>query len=334
MKFIDGTSLITQNKTFTKILSDLRTVIDTNSSILLTGETGVGKELLAEFIHRNSNRKEEPFIKVGLSALPAELLESELFGHEKGAYTSASNEKKGLFELANRGSLFLDDIDDFPFVLQSKLLRVLEEREIMRIGGERTIPVDVRLITASKLDLKNLVDEGIFRADLFYRINVVPINLPPLRQRIDDISALVNYFIERFAGERIITITPDAIEALMNYRWPGNVRELKNIIHRVVLFCDSEIQVKDLPNEIVSYNHNNEIIQSCQNCLITHKMSFKDTINCLEANLIREALNQCSGNKLAAAKLLEMPASTFNDKLTKYKSETEDIFLIRRLVLK
>ena len=179
MKIQDGTSRITQNKTFTKILSDLRMVIDTDSSILLTGETGVGKELLAEFIHRNSNRKNEPFIKVGLSALPAELLESELFGHEKGAYTSAASEKKGLFELANRGSLFLDDIDDFPFILQSKLLRVLEEREIMRIGAEKTIPVDVRLITASKLDLKNLVDEGKFRADLFYRINVVPIKSAP-----------------------------------------------------------------------------------------------------------------------------------------------------------
>ena len=155
MNMDTGIPLITHDKSFNKILSDLKFVIDTNSSILLTGETGVGKELLAEFIHRNSNRKNEPFIKIGLSSLPAELLESELFGHEKGAFTGAAGEKKGLFELANRGSIFLDDIDDFPFRLQSKLLRVLEEREIMRIGAERTIPVDVRLITASRLILQN-----------------------------------------------------------------------------------------------------------------------------------------------------------------------------------
>ena len=247
-------SLITQNKSFAKILSDLRMVIDTDSSILLTGETGVGKELFAEFIHHNSNRKNQPFIKVGLSAIPAELLESELFGHEKGAYTGAAGEKKGLFELSNRGSLFLDDIDDFPFSLQSKLLRVLESREMMRIGGEKSIPIDVRLITASKVDLKILVDKGKFRADLYYRINVVPVNIPPLRERVDDIPPLVDYFIERFAGERRISVDTEALDALKKYQWPGNVRELKNIIHRTVLFCNSAIHLENLPGDIVSYN--------------------------------------------------------------------------------
>ena len=321
MNMDTGIPLITHDKSFNKILSDLKFVIDTNSSILLTGETGVGKELLAEFIHRNSNRKNEPFIKIGLSSLPAELLESELFGHEKGAFTGAAGEKKGLFELANRGSIFLDDIDDFPFRLQSKLLRVLEEREIMRIGAERTIPVDVRLITASKMNLKKLVDEGKFRADLFYRINVVPVNLPPLRQRIDDIPELVNHFIERFGNNKNILVTPDALRVLKKYNWPGNIRELRNVIHRTVLFCNSKIDVEDLPVEIATNTYPDNIISSCLECFITNKISFNDVVKCLEVNLIRQALKQCGGNKLSAAKLLSLHPSTFNDKMKKYKSE-------------
>ena len=324
MKVYNTTSLITQNKSFVKILSDLKMVIDTNSSILLTGETGVGKELFAEFIHHNSNRKNQPFIKVGLSAIPADLLESELFGHEKGAYTSAANEKKGLFELTDKGSIFLDDIDDFPFALQSKLLRVLESREMMRIGGEKSISIDVRLITASKLDLKKLVEGGKFRADLFYRINVVPVNIPPLRQHIDDIPCLVNYFIERYAGDRKISVTSETIEVLKNYQWPGNVRELKNVIHRIVLYCNSKINIEDLPDEILTYNHSNTVIHSCLNCLITHKISFKDIVSCLEANLITQALDQSNGNKLATAKLLTLPASTLNDKMRKYRLGSEN----------
>jgi len=325
-------SLITQNKSFTKILSDLKLVIDTNSSILLTGETGVGKELFAEFIHHNSNRNIQPLIKVGLSAIPVGLLESELFGHEKGAYTGASDEKKGLFELANRGSIFLDDIDDFPFALQSKLLRVLESRVIKRIGGEKSIPVDVRLITASKVDLKTLVDLGKFRADLYYRINVIPVNIPPLRERVDDIPHLINYFVERYGGDRKISLDPMALEALKNYQWPGNVRELKNIIHRTVLFCNSNIHIENLPGDIVSYNPYAGLTRSCLNCLITHKISFKDVVNCFEANLINQALSQFKGNKIAAAKFLDLPASTLNDKIKKYKLEKrKDICYADRL---
>jgi transcriptional regulator with GAF, ATPase, and Fis domain len=321
MKVYNATSLITQNNIFRKILSDLQMVIDTNSSILLTGETGVGKEILAEYIHRNSNRNIQPFIKVGLSSIPSELLESELFGHEKGAFTGAAGEKKGLFELADRGSIFLDDIDDFPLPLQSKLLRVLESREIMRIGAEKSIQIDVRLITASKVDLKKLVETREFRADLFYRINVVPVSIPALRERIDDIPSLVEYFIKRYSGGKEISVEPEALDVLKNYQWPGNVRELKNVIHRTVLFCNSQIHAKDLPDEILSYSPVKTIVKSCIQCLVNQKISFRDVVSCLESNLIQQALNRYKGNKLSAAKLLNLPVSTLNDKIKKYRLE-------------
>ena len=192
IKPVESITLIAKNETMREMLFRLDKIVDSDSSILLIGETGVGKEIIAEYIHRTSPRSQRPFVKIGLSAMPADLLESELFGHEKGAYTSASHEKKGLFEIANTGTLFLDDIDDVPIQIQTKLLRVLESREMMRIGGTKPIPIDVRIITASKVDLKELVNKKIFRADLFYRINVVPVKIPPLRERRDDIPPLVD----------------------------------------------------------------------------------------------------------------------------------------------
>lgn len=319
MKVYNTTTLITENRDFKRILSYLDPVINTDSAILITGETGTGKEILADYIHRNSNRNNKPFIKVGLSSIPAELLESELFGYEKGAFTGATNEKKGLFELANEGSIFLDDIDDFPVCLQSKLLRVLESGELMRIGSEKPVFIDVRLITASKVNLKNLVDAGKFRADLYYRINVVPVNIPPLREHADDIPLLIDYFIQRYAGDRYITVSPEAMETLKSYVWPGNVRELKNVVKRLVLFCRSQITNEDLPKEIFEFNYKNEIINSCVKSLISRKISFREVVNCLEANLIKQTLEKFNGNKLAAAKFLSLPASTLNDKIKKYK---------------
>ena len=175
------------------MISRIDKIVDSDSSVLLIGETGVGKEIIAEYIHRSSSRAGEPFVKLGLSAMPVELLESELFGHEKGAFTSASYEKKGLFEIANGGTIFLDDIDDVPVLIQTKLLRVLESRELLRVGSTTPIPIDVRLITATKIDLKDLANKNLFRADLYYRINVVPIKIPPLRARRDDIPYLVEH---------------------------------------------------------------------------------------------------------------------------------------------
>jgi transcriptional regulator with PAS, ATPase and Fis domain len=214
MNLTNSLTLITQNEVMRGILSRIDKIVDSDSSILLIGETGVGKEIFAEYIHRTSARSQKPFVKIALSALPADLLESELFGHERGSFTSANTEKKGLLEIANYGSIFLDDIDDVPLQIQTKLLRVLESRELMRIGGTKPIPIDVRLITASKVDLKELVNRGIFRADLFYRINVMPIIIPPLRERRDDIPPLVEYFLKHYKPEKVLTPSPSALRAL------------------------------------------------------------------------------------------------------------------------
>ncbi len=311
--------LLTQNQKMKEILQNLDQVIDNDSSILLIGETGVGKELFAEYIHRKSKRSLNPFVKVGLSAIPAELLESELFGHEKGAFTSALNERKGLFEIAHTGSIFLDDIDDFPLSLQSKLLRVLESKEIMRIGSSTTIPVDVRLITASKIDLKELVEEGKFRLDLYYRINVIPIYIPPLRDRPEDIPLLLEHYIKHYAPEKEIKISDEALKYLIQYHWPGNVRELKNLAQRLAIFVRESVEVKDLPVEIKVENPLQLIVKACKHCFVNDGMDFNQVVNCLEINLIREALKNSRGNQSQAAKLLGLSLSTFRDKMKKYQ---------------
>jgi transcriptional regulator with GAF, ATPase, and Fis domain len=313
--------VLSQNEAMRAILSHIDKIVPSDSSILLIGETGVGKELVAEYIHRTSPRQLQPFVKVGLSALPAELLESELFGHEKGAFTSASTEKKGLFELADTGSIFLDDIDDFPLHLQSKLLRVLESRELMRIGGHTSIPIDVRLITASKIDLKELVERGLFRADLYYRINVVPITIPPLRDRRDDIPLLTQHYLRKFIPEKPVSVSTDAMRALVNYHWPGNIRELRNAVQRISLFINHEVGLQDLPKEIREDNPVDFLLKACNKCFIDGQMTFEQITACLEINLIRQAMKQAEGNRSLAAKTLGMNLSTFRDKLKKYEIE-------------
>jgi len=312
-------SLIAQSEVMRSILARIDTIAASDSSVLLVGETGVGKELVAEYIHRASPRSLKPFVKVGLSALPPELLESELFGHERGAYTSASSEKKGLFELADTGSIFLDDIDDFPIGLQAKLLRVLESREITRVGGTTALPIDVRLITATKVELKELVDRNLFRSDLYYRINVVPIVIPPLRERRDDVPYLLRHFLQRYAMGHQLSIEPTALQMLSNYSWPGNVRELRNVVQRVALFANGQIQCKDLPPEIRDDNPVDLIIKACNRCFADENMTFDQVVSCLEANLLRQALRQSGGNRSQAAKLLSLSPSTLRDKLKKYK---------------
>lgn len=314
-------TILTQNEKMQNIISGIDHIVSSDSSILLIGETGVGKELFAEYIHRTSPRQMQPFIKVGLSALPGELLESELFGHEKGAFTSAGNEKKGLFELADGGSIFLDDIDDFPYQLQSKLLRVLESRELMRIGGQTSIPINVRLITASKNNLHDLVEKGIFRADLYYRINVVPVDIPPLRERSEDIPLLAEYYLKKFTPEKEINIEKDALRKLIHYQWPGNVRELRNVMQRISLFASDEIKVKDLPSEIRDDHPIHSLTKACQRCLTNEEMTFEEVVACLEKNLLQQSLQESKGNKTQAAKILKMNFSTFRDKLKKYMME-------------
>ena len=218
-----------------EVLATVERVAPTNSTVLLGGESGVGKDLIARAIHEKSRRAAGPFIKINSTAIPENLLESELFGYEKGAFTGAAASKPGKFELADKGTLFLDEIGDVPPAIQVKLLRVLQEREFERLGGTRTIKVDVRLIAATNRDLRAALEQGTFREDLYYRLNVVPIDIAPLRERREDIADLVNLFISRFAGDSgkaIAGITPQAMQMLVNYHWPGNVRELQNIVER------------------------------------------------------------------------------------------------------
>ncbi len=318
MKTLPSVSLIAQSESMRSVLARLDTVAASDSSVLLIGETGVGKELIAEFIHRASPRQPRPFVKVGLSALPPELLESELFGHERGAYTSAATDKKGLFELASTGSIFLDDIDDFPLALQAKLLRVLESREIMHVGGTHPIPIDVRLITATKIDLKTLVERGIFRSDLYYRINVVPMVIPPLRDRREDIPPLVDHFLKRYIADRDIRVSQDAMQSMLTYSWPGNVRELRNVMQRMVLFANGEIRKADLPPEIREDNPLAAVVKECARCMGEENMTFDQVVACLEVNLIRQALKQFDGNRTQTAKHLGLSLSTLRDKLKKY----------------
>ncbi len=310
--------IVTQNEEMQEILSRIATIAASDNSVLLIGETGVGKELFADSIHRLSPRSERPFVKVALSAMPHDLMENELFGHEPGAFTSAVNAKKGLFELAHTGTLFLDDIDDVPQATQSKLLRVLESQEVLRLGGEAPIPIDVRLISATKANLKELVSRGIFRADLFYRINVVPVSIPPLRERQDDVLGLVQHFLKRAAPDKELTISPAALRALVNYPWPGNVRELRNIAQRLALFADREIRVQDLPNEFHEGHPLEALVKTCVQCFIDESKSFNHVVACVEVNLLRLAMNMARGNRTQAAKILGLSLSTLRDKLKKH----------------
>jgi DNA-binding NtrC family response regulator len=311
--------VVTQSEANLKILETLRTTALTDSTILLIGETGVGKDLFAEFLHQKSVRRFKPFVKVSMTTLPRELIESELFGHEKGAFTGAAVEKKGLFEVAAGGSIFLDDIDDLPIEIQSKLLRAIESREIQRVGGTRLIAIDVRFIVSSKVSLRELVDLGKFRADLFYRLNVVPIEIPPLRDRREDIPLLADYYLKVFSPEREIKISKEALRAMLNYTWPGNVRELINVLRRLTLFVDGgEIALADLPPEVKGGDSIEMLIKSCSRCFFEEHMSYDQLIVCLETNLFRKALEIHGGNRTRAAKFLGMKPSTFRDKLVKY----------------
>src|SRR5438093_3270576 len=220
------------------VFAQLKIVAPTDSTVLLLGETGTGKELVAHALHKRSARRDRPFVRVNCAAIPSGLLESELFGHERGAFTGAIAQKIGRFELANGGTLFLDEIGDIPLELQPKLLRVLQEQEFERLGGTRTIRTDVRVVAATNRDLPRMVEEGRFRADLYYRLNVFPVRVPPLRERRDDIPLLIRYFANNYArrtGKQIKSIPKETMDALFRYRWPGNIRELQNLMERAAL---------------------------------------------------------------------------------------------------
>jgi len=321
MRGTKAVTIITQNEKMRTILKSIDKIAASDTSVLLVGETGVGKEIFADYIHRISSRSGNTIVKIGLAALPSDLMASELFGFEKGAFTSALTNKKGLFEIADNGTVFLDDIDDVPPEIQVKLLRVLETGELMRIGGTKNIPIDIRLVSASKVDLKELTKKQMFRSDLLYRINVVTVEIPPLRERTDDIPLLVEHFIRKYSPNQKLSVKHEALALLMNYHWPGNVRELKNVIQRAVLFAEQEIGLNDLPIEIRQNNPLEQILNSCSLCFNENGMDFSQVIECLEYKLINEALNRSTGNQSRAAEILSLSLSTFRDKLKKYQKK-------------
>jgi Nif-specific regulatory protein len=287
-------------------------VCRSNATVLIRGESGTGKELAANAIHYNSLRAKQPFIKLNCAALPANLIESELFGHEKGAFTGAIRQKQGKFELAHKGTIFLDEIGSIGLEVQSNLLRVLQEREFERVGGSRTIKTDVRIVAATSKNLEEAVEEGTFRGDLYYRLNVFPIYMPPLRERKTDILLLANYFLERYAKENqkeIRRLSTPTIDMLMQYHWPGNVRELENCIERAVLLCEG--------NVVHSY-HLPPTLQTGEESDTVPTQSLEEAVGNLEREVIIDALKNTRGNMAKAAELVSITERKFAYKAKKY----------------
>jgi DNA-binding NtrC family response regulator len=297
--------IIGQSKKMAEAADTARKAAASNATVLLLGESGTGKEVFARAVHNWSERRNQPFVAINCVGLSKELLESELFGHEKGAFTGADQLKKGKMELANGGTVFLDEIGDVSQELQTKLLRFLQEREFDRVGGRGPIRVDVRIVAATNRDLELAVSEGRFREDLYHRLNVIPITLPPLRERADDIPALARHFMGRYANEskkEFHEITAEAMEKLTAYSWPGNVRELANTIERsVVLGPGPAISRKDLPGRIVS----------TETPLVAKSNSYRDAMDATRRELVAQALEQSGGNRAAAAKALGLHEKYF-----------------------
>ncbi|MCX7965779.1 MAG: sigma-54 dependent transcriptional regulator [Syntrophorhabdaceae bacterium] len=294
-----------------KVFELIEKVAETNATVLITGESGVGKELVAKAIHYNSLRRDNPLVVVNCGAIPENLLESELFGYEKGAFTGAYNTKYGKFEIADKGTIFLDEIGDMSLALQVKLLRVLQEKTFERIGGSRSIKVDVRFIAATNRDLEQLVKEGKFREDLFYRLNVVPIHIPPLRERKQDIPLLINYFLEqsnRLNDANVEGFDESALEVLMAYNYPGNVRELNNIVERVVVLKKrGVVTIDDLPEKLWSLREKEEQIDI--------QKGYETLVTEFERAIIMKALKETKGVKSKAASILNMNRTTLIEKM-------------------
>ncbi|MFP4301114.1 MAG: sigma-54-dependent transcriptional regulator [Spirochaetaceae bacterium] len=304
-------NIIGKSSEMQRIFELVKQVAPTKASVLITGESGVGKELIADAIHNASNRKEKPFIRVHCAALSESLLESELFGHEKGSFTGAVARKRGRFELAHTGSIFLDEIGEIEQSVQVKILRVLQEKKFERVGGEETLEVDVRIISATNRDLKQAIEEGRFREDLFYRLNVVNIHIPPLRERKEDIPLLTSAFIKEFAQENdkpVEGIDPKARAALYNYPWPGNIRELRNSIESAVVMCKGNIIApEDLPPSITRESDDDYI-----------RISVGSTLAEAEREIIRSTLAAQNGNKSRTAEILGIGRKTLHRKVDEY----------------
>jgi DNA-binding NtrC family response regulator len=301
----DIEGIVAADSTMLEVLDTVQRVAPTSATAMLYGESGTGKELVARALHKLSDRSTKPFVSISAGALPETLLESELFGYEKGAFTGAVTPKPGRFELANGGTLFLDEIGDISPAVQIKLLRVLQERTFERLGGTRTIEVDVRVVAATNQDLQQLIADGAFREDLFYRLNVVPITLPPLRKRPGDIPLLVAHFLEKLSAKGR-SISPEAMQAFVEYQWPGNVRELENTIERVVILARSdEIGVDDLPVEVLAGVLSSSARMRCF-VLPDEGVDIEE----VEVDFVRQALDRSGNNVPKAAKLLGLTTKT------------------------
>jgi DNA-binding NtrC family response regulator len=312
-------NIVGKSEIMLRVFDLVAQVAPSRSTVLIQGESGTGKELIAKAIHSNSPRRDKPFVPINTGAMPTELLESTLFGHVKGAFTSAIASKKGLFEVANGGTLFLDEIATMGMDTQAKILRVLQDRRFMHLGGIQEIQVDVRIIAATNIDLRQAVRDGRFREDLFYRLNVITIDLPPLRSRREDIPLLVNHFLEFYANENALSprrLSADALRALIDYDWPGNVRELENSIERGVVLSSSPVIGSELlPGHITG--------RSFQDALLEHNpnASLFDILEDIERRIIVEKLERCNWNQTDAAEQFHIPLSTLNQKIKRLNIE-------------
>ena len=311
-------NIIGHSPVMQEVFATIERVAPTRATVLLAGESGVGKDLIARAIHFHSPRRDRPFVKINCTALPENLMESELFGYEKGAFTGANTTKPGKFEQADTGTVFLDEIGDVPAVIQVKLLRILQEREFERLGSNKTRHIDVRVIAATNQDLRAALEQGTFREDLYYRLNVVPINIAPLRDRMQDIPFLAEYFLRKYAaeaGNRIQSITPAAMSRLAEYHWPGNVRELENVIERSVVMCTgdrldvADIKLDNAPRPRGTAND--------------FSLPPGMTLDQYEQEIIREALKQADGNKSQAARALGLTRNALRYRLTQMGLEKE-----------
>ncbi|MBP7765379.1 MAG: sigma-54 dependent transcriptional regulator [Deltaproteobacteria bacterium] len=316
--------IITQDEKITALLSLLKNVAASRSSILIQGESGTGKELFARFVYRHSNRRKMPFVAVNCAAIPAQLLESEMFGYEKGAFTGAVMRKPGKFELADGGTLLLDEISEMDVTLQAKLLRVIQEAEIDRLGGKTPVPVDVRLIATTNADLRERIREKTFRADLYYRLNVIPVMVPPLRERNGDVLLLARHFIRKYSAvneKKEPDLAPEAKEVLARYAWPGNVRELENVMERAVLICPGGQIAPEhlfLDQAQSTFREGNQgaadddaPCQEIDDCSVA-------TLYEMEKNMIFDTLQKVNGNKTKASKILGISVRTMRNKLNEY----------------
>jgi len=322
----DRTGIAGISKGLLNVLETARKVAKSDSSVLITGESGTGKELIARAVHKNSARKNGPMVTINCGAIPSELLESELFGHEKGAFTGAHRARTGRFEIADQGTIFLDEIGDMSPDLQVKLLRALQERQFERVGGSQTIEVDIRVISATNKDLPTAIEKGRFREDLYYRLNVIPIRILPLRERVEDIMPLVDHFqtrlFRRMPDYGPKEFTEPVRQVLMNYEWPGNIRELENLVERISVLVEEEVVgVHDLP-ECMSGATPNQGSPSVVS-VFKNEVGFSDAVELYQKSLITHALNETGWVKARAAQMLKMNRTTLVEKIKKLNIEPE-----------